>query len=163
MNTVDPLAGSFFVEHETNKIEDQVYEYWERAEALGGVLPAIDRGFYQNEISSAAYRYQQETDAQERIVVGVNGYVDPEEDLRIPILEMDPNGYERQVARLETLRRERDNEQVEVTLDALRNAAEGDKNTMPYILDAVRAYATLGEITDVFRQTFGIYQEPTWI
>jgi methylmalonyl-CoA mutase N-terminal domain/subunit len=163
MNTVDPLAGSFFVEHETNKIEDQVYEYWERAEALGGVLPAIDRGFYQNEISSAAYRYQQETDAQERIVVGVNGYVDPEEDLRIPILEMDPNGYERQVARLETLRRERDNEQVEVTLDALRDAAEGDKNTMPYILDAVRAYATLGEITDVFRQTFGIYQEPTWI
>ena len=163
MNTADPLAGSFFIEHETNKIEQQVYDYWEQAEALGGVLPAIDRGFYQNEIAGAAYRYQQETDAQERIIVGVNGHVDPDEDLRIPILEMDPNGYERQVARLEALRRERDNEQVGLALNALRGAAEGDENTMPYILDAVRAYATLGEITDVFRQTFGVYREPTWI
>jgi methylmalonyl-CoA mutase N-terminal domain/subunit len=163
MNTADPLAGSFFIEHETNKIEGQVYDYWRQAEALGGVLPAIDRGFYQNEISSAAYRYQQETDAQERIVVGVNGYVDPDEELRIPILAMDPNGYDRQVGRLGELRKERDNDRVELALNALRVAAEGAENTMPYILDAVRAYATLGEITDVFRQTFGIYQEPTWI
>jgi methylmalonyl-CoA mutase N-terminal domain/subunit len=163
VNTVDPLAGSFFVEHETNKIEQQVYGYWEQVEALGGVLPAIEQGFYQGEISSAAYLYQRETDANERVIVGVNGYVDENEDLRIPILAMDPDGYDRQVNRLKQLREERDNERVEQTLKALRKAAEGDENTMPYILDAVRAYATLGEITDLFREVFGEYREPTWI
>jgi methylmalonyl-CoA mutase, N-terminal domain len=163
VNTVDPLAGSFFVEHETNKIERQVYDYWRQVEALGGVLPAIEHGFFQNEISTAAYQYQLETDNLERVIVGVNGYVDPEEDLQIPILQMDPNGHERQLSRLRQLRQERDNELVEQRLNALRNAAEGSANTMPFILDAVRAYATLGEITDVFRQVFGVYEEPTWI
>ena len=163
VNTVDPLAGSFFVEHETNKIEQQVYDYWQQVDALGGVLPAIEQGFYQSEISAAAYRYQRETDDNDRVVVGVNGYVDEGEDLTIPILAMDPDGYNRQVNRLQTLRQERDNERVEQTLNALRNAAEGTDNTMPYILDAVRAYATLGEITDVFRDVFGEYREPTWI
>jgi methylmalonyl-CoA mutase N-terminal domain/subunit len=162
-NTVDPLAGSFFVEHETNKMEQQVYEYWERVEAMGGVLPAIDQGFFQNEISSAAYRYQRETDANQRVIVGVNGYVDEDEALEIPILKMDPEGYNRQVNRLKRLREERDNGEVDRTLNALRNAAVGNENTMPYILDAVRAYATLGEITDLFREVFGEYQEPTWI
>jgi methylmalonyl-CoA mutase N-terminal domain/subunit len=163
VNTVDPMAGSFFVEHETNKIEGQVYDYWRQVEALGGVLPAIDKGFFQNEISTAAYQYQRETDADERVIVGVNGYVDTEENLRIPILEMNPQGCELQISRLKQLRVERDNEQVDLSLNALRNAAEDDENTMPYILDAVRAYATLGEITDVFRQVFGEYREPTWI
>lgn len=167
VNTVDPLAGSFFVEHETNKMERQVYDYWEQVEALGGVLPAIEQGFFQGEISGAAYRYQRETDDDERIIVGVNGYVDEEEELRIPILRMDPEGYNRQVNRLKQLREERDNERVEQTLTNLRNAAEDNSrhgpNTMPYILDAVRAYATLGEITDVFRDVFGEYREPTWI
>jgi methylmalonyl-CoA mutase, N-terminal domain len=167
VNTVDPLAGSFFVEHETNKMEQQVYDYWEQVEALGGVLPAIDQGFYQSEISAAAYRYQRETDDNERVIVGVNGYVDEGEDLRIPILEMDPEGYDRQINRLRTLRAERDNGCVEERLNALRNAAADNgrhgPNTMPYILDAVRAYATLGEITDVFRDVFGEYREPTWI
>jgi methylmalonyl-CoA mutase N-terminal domain/subunit len=162
-NTIDPLGGSFFVEHETNKIERQVYEYWQRVEELGGVLPAIEQGFFQKEIASAAYLYQRETDANERVIVGVNGYVDPDEELRIPILAMDPKGQERQVARLERLRQERDNGKVSASLDALRRAAESHDNTMPYILDAVRAYATLGEITDVFRAVFGEYQEPNWI
>jgi len=162
-NTIDPLAGSFFVEHETNKIEQQVYDYWRQVEALGGVIPAIEQGFFQREISDAAYLYQRETDAGERIIVGVNGYTDDDEDMRIPILAMDPNGYDRQVNRLRQLREERDNERVEQTLNALRNAAEGTENTMPYILDAVHAYATLGEITDVFRQVFGEYHEPNWI
>jgi methylmalonyl-CoA mutase N-terminal domain/subunit len=162
-NTVDPLAGSFFVEHETNKIEQQVYDYWQQVEALGGVLPAIEHGFYQSEIAGAAYRYQQETDTDERVIVGVNGYVDPDEELRIPILKMDPKGHERQLARLEALRRERDNERVGAALARLRQAAEGDENTMPHILEAVRAYATLGEVTDVLRQVFGRYEEPTWI
>lgn len=163
INTVDPLAGSFFVEHETNKIEEQVYDYWEQVEALGGVLPAIERGFFQSEIAEAAYQYQQETDENQRVIVGVNGYVDPDEDLRIPILEMDPQGYDRQVQRLQKLRQDRDNETVSAALQALRGAAEGTENTMPYIIDAVRAYATLGEITDVFRDVFGEYQEPNWI
>ncbi|MBP8002565.1 MAG: methylmalonyl-CoA mutase family protein [Chloroflexi bacterium] len=162
-NTVDPLAGSFFVEHETNKIEQQVYAYWKQVADLGGVLPSIDQGFYQREISNAAYQYQREIDGNERVIVGVNGYVDQDEALQIPILAMDPQGYERQMARLKALKQERDNEKVAETLQALRNAAAGTANTMPYILDAVRAYATLGEITDVFREVFGTYEEPNWI
>ena len=163
VNTVDPLAGSFFVEHETNKIEAQVYDYWQQVDELGGVLPAIEQGFYQSEISAAAYRYQREIDRQERYIVGVNAYADPNETLRIPILQMDPQGYDRQVGRLARLRAERDNARAAAALAALRAAAAGTDNTMPFILDAVRAYATLGEITDVFRAVFGTYQEPTWI
>ena len=149
--------------HETNKIEAQVYDYWQQVDELGGVLPAIDQGFFQSEISTAAYRYQREIDREERYIVGVNAYVDPNEKLRIPILEMDPEGYDRQIGRLAQLRQERDNVRVEATLSALRAAAAGEDNTMPYILDAVRAYATLGEITDIFREVFGTYEEPTWI
>jgi methylmalonyl-CoA mutase N-terminal domain/subunit len=163
VNTVDPLAGSFFVEEMTNRIEAQVYDYWQQVDEMGGVLPAIDLGYYQQEISAAAYKYQREIDANERIIVGVNGYVDPDEDMRIPILKMDPDGYKRQVGRLEALRQERDNERVGAALNALREASLGDENTMPYILEAVRAYATLSEITDLQREVFGTYQEPAWI
>ena len=163
VNTVDPLAGSFFVEHETNKIEAQVYDYWQQVDELGGVLPAIEQGFYQSEISAAAYRYQREIDSGQRNIVGVNAYADPNETLRIPILKMDPQGYDRQVTRLARLRAERDNERTAAALAALRAAAAGTDNTMSFILDAVRAYATLGEITDVFREVFGTYEEPTWI
>ena len=162
-NTIDPLAGSFFVEHETNKIEQKVYEYWDKVETIGGVLPAIEQGFFQNEISNSAYQYQREIDANQRTIVGVNGFADETEDIRVPILHMDPQGYERQIGRLQQLRLERDNEKVEQTMSALRQAAEGDENTMPYILEAVKAYATLGEITDLFRDVFGTYQEPDWI
>jgi methylmalonyl-CoA mutase N-terminal domain/subunit len=162
-NSVDPLGGSFFVEHETNKIEQQVYEYWRQVEELGGVLPAIEHGFYQREIADAAYRYQREIDENRRTIVGVNEFINPGEEIRIPILQMDPSGYEHQLGRLNALRQQRDNVQVGSTLDALRTAAAGYANTMPYILDAVRAYATLSEITDVFRGIFGTYQEPNWI
>ncbi|HET6444532.1 MAG TPA: methylmalonyl-CoA mutase family protein [candidate division Zixibacteria bacterium] len=162
-NTVDPLAGSFYIEHETNKMEKQVYAYWQEVENLGGVLPAIEQGFYQREIAAAAYQYQRETDANDRIIVGVNGYVDPEENLTIPILEMDPQGYQRQVKRLANLRQERDQDDVDAKLEALRNAAQGSENTMPFILEAVKAYATLGEITRVFRNVFGEYREANWI
>ncbi len=162
-NTIDPLAGSFFVEHETNKIEAQVYEYWQQVEELGGVLPAIEQGFYQREISNAAYQYQREIDQNERTIVGVNGFVDQTEDIRIPILEMDPQGYERQIGRINHVKAERDNEKVGSALQALREAAQGTANTMPFIIEAVREYATLGEITDVFREVFGTYEEPTWI
>ncbi len=161
-HTVDPLAGSFFVESLTNRMEQEVYTYFRQIEAHGGVIPAIERGFLQREIAEAAYRYQIEIDTQQRIIVGVNEHVE-DEPVRIPLLEMDPKGYERQVARLQRIRRDRDNERVGVTLTALREAAQGTENTMPYILDCVRAYATLGEIMGIFRQVFGEYREPTII
>ncbi len=162
VNTVDPLAGSYFVEAQTNRLEREVYDYFRQIEALGGVIPAIEKGFFQREIAESAYRYQMEIDTHKRTIVGVNEYVE-DEPIRIPLLEMDPHGYERQVARLERVRRERDNERVGVTLEALRQAAKGTENTMPYLLDCVRAYATLGEIMGVFRQVFGEYREPTII
>jgi len=161
-NTVDPLGGSFFVEAQTNRIEAQAYEYFRRIEALGGMLPAIEKGFFQSEISDAAYRYQQEIDLCQRRIVGVNAYQDSK-PVTIPILKMDPMGYERQVQRLEQVRRERDAGRVGQALDRLRIACQGTENTMPYILDAVRAYATLGEITGVMKEVFGVYEEPTWI
>ena len=162
VNTVDPLAGSYFVEAMTDRMEQAAYDYFRKIEALGGVIPAIEKGFFQREIAEAAYRYQMEIDTQQRVVVGVNEYTE-DEPIRIPLLEMDPEGYERQIARLERVRRERDNERVGVTLEALREAARGTDNTMPYILDCVRAYATLSEIMGVFRQVFGEYREPTII
>jgi methylmalonyl-CoA mutase, N-terminal domain len=161
-NTVDPLGGSFFVEAMTNKIEKQAYDYFRRIEDLGGMLPAIDKGFFQSEISDAAYRHQREIDQGIRNIVGVNAYMD-RQPITIPILEMDPQGYDRQVNRLKKLRITRDNGAVGQALDRLRIACEGTENTMPFILDAVRAYATLSEIVDVMREVFGTYEEPTWI
>lgn len=161
-NTIDPLGGSFFVEALTNRMEEQTLAYFKRIEDLGGMLPAIDRGFFQKEISDAAYRYQREIDDKTRTIVGVNDYVE-NKPIAIPILEMDPNGYDRQVKRLETLRRERDNGRVGQCLDALRLACKGTMNTMPAILDCVRAYATISEIVNIMREAFGTYEEPTWI
>jgi methylmalonyl-CoA mutase N-terminal domain/subunit len=162
VNTVDPLAGSYFVEALTNRMEQEAYDYFHKIEALGGVIPALEKGFFQREIAEAAYRYQMEIDTHRRVIVGINEYKE-DKPLTIPLLEMDPEGYKRQVARLERVRRERDNEQVSATLEALREAARGSENTMPCILDCVRAYATLGEIMGVFREVFGEYREPTII
>ena len=162
INTIDPLGGSFFMEAQTDRIEAQAYDYFRRIEELGGVLPAIDKGFFQGEISDAAYRYQREIDLDDRKIVGVNAYTE-DKPISIPILEMDPQGYEYQVSRLNALREERDNGRVGQTLDRLRIACQGSENTMPHILEAVRAYATLGEIVGVMKEVFGIYQEPTWI
>jgi methylmalonyl-CoA mutase N-terminal domain/subunit len=161
-NTIDPLGGSFFVEAQTSRIEAQAYDYFRRIDALGGVLPAIDRGFFQSEISDAAYRYQREIDEGVRNIVGVNAYAE-RDAYTIPLLEMDPQGYQRQVSRLEKLRQERDNGRVGQALDRLRIACRGTENTMPYILEAVRSYATLGEIVAVMKEVFGTYQEPNWI
>ncbi|MBC8508230.1 MAG: methylmalonyl-CoA mutase family protein [Chloroflexi bacterium] len=161
-NTIDPLGGSFFMEAQTDRIEAQAYDYFRRIEELGGVLPAIDKGFFQGEISDAAYRYQREIDLDDRKIVGVNAYAE-DKPINIPILKMDPQGYEHQVDRLNSLRTERDNGRVGQTLDRLRIACQGTENTMPHILEAVRAYATLGEIVGVMKDEFGIYQEPTWI
>ena len=161
-NTVDPLGGSFFVEAMTNRIESEAYDYFRRIDELGGVLPSIDKGFFQKEISDAAYRYQREIDQERRKIVGVNAHQD-RKSLTIPILEMDPQGYKRQVERLEQIRKIRDNGQVGQALDRLRLACQGTENTMPYLIEAVQAYATLGEIVQVMKSVFGVYEEPTWI
>ena len=161
-NTIDPLGGSFFVEAQTDRMEKDAYAYFQRIQDLGGVIPALEKGFMQSEISDAAYRYQREIDEHRRKIVGVNAYMD-DKPAAIPILRMDPNGYTRQVARLNDVRKTRDSGRVGQTLDALRIACEGTENTMPYILDCVRAYCTLGEIIGVMTKVFGKYEEPTMI
>jgi methylmalonyl-CoA mutase N-terminal domain/subunit len=145
----------------TNRMEETVRDYFQQIEDVGGVLPAIEHGFFQREIHEAAYRYQSEIDRDERRIVGVNAFNERKE-VEIPLLKMDPQGYERQVDRLHSLREERDQGAVGQALDRLRIACQGEDNTMPYILDAVRAYATLGEIIDVMREVFGTYEEPSW-
>jgi len=162
INTVDPLAGSFFVEAQTNRIEAQALEYFSQIEELGGVLPAIEKGFFQAEIAEAAYRYQREIDTGLRKIVGVNAYSDSKA-LQIPFLEMDPAGYQRQTHRLNEVRNQRDSGRVGQALDRLRIACQGTENSMPYILEAVRSYATLGEIIQVMKDVFGVYHEPNWV
>ncbi len=158
-NTIDPLGGSYAIEALTDRIERQAYDYFKAVEGMGGVIPAIEVGFFQQEIADAAYRYQREIDERKRIVVGVNEHV-ADEPVRVPLLKMDPQGYEKQCARLAQVKEERDNGAVGQALDRLRIAAQGTENTMPYILDAVRVYTTLQEIMDVFREVFGLYREP---
>jgi methylmalonyl-CoA mutase N-terminal domain/subunit len=161
-NTIDPLAGSYFVEAMTNRMEAEANAYFRQIERLGGVVPAIEAGFFQREIAEAAYVYQREIDDGERVIVGVNDYVSGEPQA-IPILAMDPQGYERQIARLQRVRAERDNAVVHKTLHRLADAARDETiNLMPPILECVEAYATLGEITDVFREVFGIYHEAVY-
>ncbi len=156
-STVDPLGGSFMVEALTNKMEEACYDYFQRIDSLGGVIPAIEKGFFQREIAEAAYRHQQEIESKERIVVGLNEYV-LDEPVAVPILEMDEEGERRHLERLNRVRRERSSRDVSGRLAELRRAAQGRENLMPYILAAVRAYATLGEICDVFREVFGVYK-----
>jgi methylmalonyl-CoA mutase N-terminal domain/subunit len=160
-NTVDPMAGSYFVEALTNRIEAEALEYFRRIDALGGVIPAIEKGYIQREIAEAAFRYQQEIDRGRRVIVGVNEYA-TQGPVAIPLLAMDAAGEKRQLARLQRVREERDNHIVQRTLARLRDAARGDENLMYPILEAAQAYATLGEICDVFRNVFGQYQEPVF-
>lgn len=156
--TVDPLAGSYYVESLTNEIEEKALEYIKRIDELGGAARAIERGYIQQEIQDSAYNYQKEIEAGERVVVGMNKFQIKEEAPK-GLLKVDPAVGELQKKKLEELRKERDNNKVESTLQALKNAAKGDDNLMPFILDAVKAYATLGEICGVLREVFGEYQQ----
>ncbi len=158
VNTVDPLGGSYFVEALTDETERAAQAYLDKIDALGGVLPCIQNGFFQREIAESAYRYQQEIDAHQRGIVGVNEYVSQEE-IKVPTLYVDYEGQRAHLARLERVRRERDGSAVRRALDDLRRVAEGTENTMPAIIAAVTVYATLGEIMDVFRSVFGDYME----
>ncbi len=157
-NTVDPLGGSYYIEWLTNKMEEETYKYFDKVEALGGVIPAIEKGFFQREIAESAYRYQKEIDDHQRTIVGVNRY-SLDEEPSIPILKMDEKGEERQIRRLQKLRKERNNTTVQRHLQQLRTAAKGEENLMPYILSCVHSYATLGETCQVLRDVFGEYKE----
>jgi methylmalonyl-CoA mutase N-terminal domain/subunit len=161
-STIDPLGGSYFVEALTNQMEKNVYNYFHKIDALGGVIPAIEKGFFSKEIATAAYHYQKEIETKERILVGVNDYIS-EEPLNIPLVEMDSDGEKRQLERLNRVRRERDNVAVSEKLERLGEAARNKQNLMPFILDAVRCYATLGEVCGVLRKIFGEYKADTYI
>jgi methylmalonyl-CoA mutase, N-terminal domain len=156
-NTVDPLGGSYFVEALTNEVEQGAWEYIRRIDAMGGMVAAIESSYPQREIAEASYRYQMAVDKREKIIVGVNEYVTPEKP--IELLQIDETVARRQEVRLTKLRVERSGAEVERRLTALRKAAEGTENLMPFIYDAVKAYATLGEICEAMRTVFGAYEE----
>ena len=157
-NTADPLGGSWFVEKLTSQIEAEALEYFRRIDAMGGMVPAIEKGFPQREIQEAAFRYQQAVERREKIVVGVNDYVMDEKP--VPILYIDPAVEREQVARVQALRAERDEGAVASALADLKDAARGSDNLMPPILEASRRYATIGEMCDALREVFGEYEEP---
>ena len=158
-NTIDPLAGSYFVEELTNKMEAGAEDYFRRIDALGGVIPAIEKGFFQREIADSSYKYQLAVEAGRRKVVGVNEYVNKDEKIEIPLLKVTDEDEKAQVKNLQSLRRNRDNSAVEKALKALHHAARGKDNLMPYIMDCARAYASLGEIINVLKGVFGEYRE----
>jgi len=156
-NTVDALGGSYFLETLTNEVERGAWDYIEKIDALGGMVAAIERGYPQREISEASYRYQVAVDKKEKIIVGVNDFVTKEKPL--DTLQIDESVAQRQGERLRKLRAERSSDEVARRLSALRKAAQGTDNLMPYIFDAVKSYATLGEICDAMREVFGTYEE----
>ena len=154
----DPLGGSYFVESLTAEMEKQALDYIRRIDAMGGMIPAIERGFPQTEIANASFEYQHAIETGEQKIVGVNAFVEQNEE-PIELLEIDDSSQKHQLEKLARLKAKRDNAAVAASLDAIRRAAEGSENTMPRILDAVRAYATVGEICDAFRAVFGSYTE----
>ena len=157
--TPDPLGGSYFLEKLTLESEAAANEYIRQIDGMGGMIAAIEKGFPQSEIASASYRYQREVEAGERVIVGVNRFQSEEEP--IELLQIDESAARNQEEKLAALRARRDNAKVRRSLDSLRRAAEGTENTMPHLLDAVRSYATLGEICEALRGVFGTYQETT--
>ncbi len=160
-NTIDPLAGSYFVEALTNEMERKAWDYINKIDEMGGIIEAIKLGYPQKEIAEAAFHYQKLVDEGKKTVVGVNKYV-MEEDIPIPILKIDENVEKRQIERTQEVKRKRDNRKVKSCLDDLRDAAAGKDNLMPLIINAVREYATLGEICDTLRAVFGEYKDPAY-
>ena len=158
-NTVDPLGGSYFVESLTEQMEERAESYFEKIDALGGVIPAIEAGFFQREIADAAYRYQRELDAKEKVIVGVNDFVEEGEVIGIPILEIPPGVEAKQRERMAAVRQSRSPQEVRRTLVALKQSAEDGSNLMPRLLECTRAYVTLGEMCTELAAVFGVHQE----
>ncbi|MGQ9566086.1 MAG: acyl-CoA mutase large subunit family protein [Candidatus Bathyarchaeales archaeon] len=158
-NTVDAIGGSYYVEALTNEMEEKATKYIEKIDKMGGVYAAIEKGFFQKEIADSAFKYQQEIDTHQRKIVGVNDYRIANECVTIPLLRVDSEVEEDQIKRLQKTRKERDNTKVKQILNKLHDDAEKNQNLMPIIIDAVKAYATLGEICDVLRGVYGEYKE----
>jgi methylmalonyl-CoA mutase N-terminal domain/subunit len=159
-NTIDPLAGSYFIEALTTKMEREAEQYFETIDALGGVIPAIESGFFQREIAEAAYRYQQELDRKEKIIVGVNDFIEEDTRVEIPILEISPEVERKQLKRLADVRQSRNQADVKRSLEKLSAAATDGKNLMPAMLECTRAYVTLGEMCSALAEIYGLYEEP---
>jgi methylmalonyl-CoA mutase N-terminal domain/subunit len=159
VNTIDPLGGSYFVEAMTDRMEKEAESYFEKIEALGGVIAAIESGFFQREIAEAAYRYQIELDNKEKIIVGVNDFVEDEEQIEIPILEISPEVERKQVKRIADVRNSRNQDRVQQALAALNLAARDGKNLMPHLIECTKAYVTLGEMCNSLSEEFGIHEE----
>jgi methylmalonyl-CoA mutase N-terminal domain/subunit len=157
-HTIDPLAGSFYIEALTNEMEEKTFEYIRKVDEMGGAIVAIEKGFFQKEIADSAYKYQREIDENKRIIVGVNDFK-IEKETPIELLRVDPKVEQEQLANLHALKKERDKKKVNAVLDKLRSSAEKDENLMPTIIESVKAYATLGEICEVLRQAYGEYKE----
>ena len=161
-DTVDPLAGSYYIEAMTNKIEKEAWEYIRKIEDMGGMIKAIEEGYVQKEIQDSAYRFQKEIEEKERIIVGVNEFK-VKEDIKPKILKVDPEIERIQIEKLRALKERRDKNAVKSALSILKEKAKTDENLMPYIFNAVKVYATLGEISDVLREVFGVYEEKIFI
>ncbi len=159
-NTIDPLGGSYFIENLTTEMEKRAEEYFRRIDDLGGVIPAIEQGFFQREIADAAYRYQTELDKKEKIIVGVNEFVHESEDVEIPLLYIPPEVEKKQKQRLADLPQSRHQAEVDKSLELLKQAARDEKNLMPPIIEASRNYATLGEMCNALIEVFDTYDEP---
>jgi len=157
-DTVDPLAGSYYVEWLTNKMEEEAEIYFEKIEALGGVIPAIKANFFQKEIANASYKYQREVESKDRIIVGVNDF-QLRESCATPLLKIDENIGKKQIEILQSVRDQRNNTQVLEKLETLKQAAKGTENLMPYIMSAVREYASIGEVMTTLKEVFGEYRE----
>ncbi len=157
-DTVDPLAGSYFVEWLTNKMEEEANKYFERIEELGGVIPAIKKNFFQKEIANASYKYQKEVDRKERIIVGVNKFK-PKTEKELEILKIDEKVALDQIKNLNKVKQKRNNKATKQVLSELKEAAKGTENLMPYIISAVREYASVGEIIGTLKEVFGTYRE----
>jgi methylmalonyl-CoA mutase N-terminal domain/subunit len=158
-STIDPLAGSYFVEALTNEMEEQTWEYINKIDEMGGMVAAIEKGFPQLEIADAAYKFQRQIDSSEKIMVGVNKYV-TDEAIPIPLLEIDDKVEEDQIARLNAVRRKRDSKAVKKSLEDIKNACKKGENVMPYCIAAVKNLASVQEICDVYRELYGEYRDP---
>lgn len=158
-DTIDPLAGSYYIETLTDKIEKEAYDYIDKIDRMGGAVAAIEQGYMQQEMAAHAYEYQHEVELGKRTVIGVNKFNDSKKLAEQDVLTADLSVGERQIARLEKIKAARDNEAVKAALEKLREAAKGTENLMPYLIDAVKTYATLGEICGVLREEFGEYKQ----
>ncbi len=159
INTIDPLGGSYYVESLTNKMEEMANNIFDEIDSLGGVIPAIEAGYFQKEIADSAYRYQQELEKKEKFVVGVNEFVEEDEKIEIPILQVPPEVEQKQVERLRVLRIRRNSAKAEESLKKIKDAAIHDKNLMPPLIEAAENYVTLGEMVNVLKEVFGVYEE----